>query len=160
MLTFRVYIPGKSSLSGYIDPESEDFPGLYTRKVNFAKKCLKLIFLNSCKTVKTQFLFKKRPWLVSKSLLVWILSKKSWGHLRITFSLSGSIYPESENSFANISAKMRKKSKLYFWSYLRSYGVPIYEKNQRSKISRYYPFNHMILLRAYCPRQTYIPKIN
>ena len=114
VITCRVCIPGKSSLSGYIDPESGHFPGIYTRKVNFAKKCLKLIFLNSCKTVKTQFLFKKRPWLVSKSLVVWILSKKSWGHLRITFSLSGSIYPESENSFVNISAKTRKKSKSYF----------------------------------------------
>ena len=60
-----------------------------------------------------QFIVKKRAWLVSKSLV---------------------------DYFANISAKTRKKSKLYFWSYLRSNGVSDYEKNQRSKISCYYPF--------------------
>ena len=89
-----------------------------------------------------QFIVKKRAWLVSKSLVEWILSKKSGGHLRTTFSLSGYYDPESENYFANISAKTRKKSKLYFWSSLRSNGVPDYEKNQRSKISCYCPFKH------------------
>ena len=33
------------------------------------------------------------------------IKKKSGGHLRNTFSLFGYCYPESENSFANISAK-------------------------------------------------------
>jgi len=71
------------------------------------------------------------------------LIKKKWGTIRTTFSLSGYYDPESENYFANISAKTRKKSKLYFWSSLRSNGVPDYEKNQRSKISCYCPFKYV-----------------
>ena len=39
--------------------------------------------------------------------------KKKWGSIRTTFSLSGYYDPESENYFANISAKTKIFSKIF-----------------------------------------------
>ena len=94
-INFRVTIPRNQLISGYHDPEVKFRQFLF-------------LFLNSCTTFKTDYIYKNHlSLLLSTCLGLWLEVLKKWGHLRIIFLTSRYRDPEVKNIFVNISAKTK-----------------------------------------------------
>ena len=99
-IDFRVTIPGYKIISGYCYSEINLFPGIVTWKSidfrvtiprnqlisgycapelkwNFAKKNRIFLFLNSCTTFKTEYIYKNQLWTICKYIGLWFEVKKN-----------------------------------------------------------------------------------
>jgi len=120
------------------------FSGLVTRRSNFKKKTWNVLILNSYKSFKTEYIYTKINCglYVHTYIGLWFEGKKR-GHLRTIFSTSGYRYPEVRNIFANISAKTKYFSKI-FWGIAQGPGYyRIMQKTRHQKSHASVPFSNL-----------------
>ena len=105
------------------------FPGLVTRRSNFAKNTWIFFILNNYKSFKTEYIFKNVDYLYIHRVMIW--RQKKWGHQKTIFATSGYRYPE----VGNIFGKKQNIFLKYFGVLHRGLGAIDSCKNQTSKIS-------------------------
>ena len=118
---------------------SEHEAWLLSRLVNLPLKHSEKLFLTPYNKQNLKYFTKFQPWLISTCTELQIFLAKTWGHLRITFSLSVITITLSE-LFLQITWRRRAKFRKYFRAWIRGLGTTDLWKKCASKISCYSPF--------------------